>query len=89
MAHATANRSELHNKAVAILIKRLIVNPMLVREAKTRALLEAINSFWDEMNWFQNKMKIFHYDNIWETQAQDHTPALCWHYRISLRATKV
>jgi len=89
MAHAGANRSDLHNKAVITLIKRLIVNPLLVGEAMSQALSVAINTFWDEFGWFQNKKKMFRHDYMWETRARDDTPAFRWHERNSLRSTSV
>jgi hypothetical protein len=87
MAHAATNRSEIHNKAVVTLIKRLLIDPFLVGQAKSDAVANAINTFWDEFHFFQSKRKMFRYEHMWETKTRETTPAFRWHERNSLRST--
>ncbi len=89
MTHARAHRSDMHNKAVITLIARLILNPLLVGNARNEALSEAITIFWDEFNNFQNRKRMFRHEYMWETKARDDTPAFRWHKRNSLHTTRV
>lgn len=91
MVHVQLNRSDIHNKAVVTLIKRLIINPLFVGEAKSRALSNAITKFWNEFSCFYNKKKMFCHAYMWDTNARDDddTPAYRWHERNSLRLTIV
>jgi hypothetical protein len=75
MAHAQQNRSALLNRAVVTLIKRLIVNPLLVGKEKNWALSHAITMFWARFGYFHNKKKMFRPAYMWDTQAKDHTLA--------------
>jgi hypothetical protein len=75
MAQAQQNRSDLHSRAVVTLIKRLIINSLLVGKEKNRALSHAITMFWAEVGYFHNKKKMFCPAYMWDTQARDHTPA--------------
>jgi hypothetical protein len=75
MTHTQQNRLDLHSRAVVTLIKRLIVNPLLVGEEKNQALSHAITTFWAEFGYFHNKKKMFCPANMWDMQARDHTPA--------------
>ena len=89
MAHAREHRSDMHNKAVITLITRLILDPLLVGNARSEALSEAINIFWDEFNHFQNKKRMYRHEYMWEAKARDDMPAYCWHERNSLHTTRV
>jgi hypothetical protein len=55
MAHAYANRSTMYNYAVVHLVKKLIVNPMLVGDEKSSHLSkDIIKTFWNEYDDFVN-----------------------------------
>ena len=73
MAHAREHRSDLHNKAVITLITRLILNPLLVGNARSEALSEAINTFWDEFNHFQNKKRMYHHEYMCRRRKHETT----------------
>jgi hypothetical protein len=89
IAHAQQNRSYLHSRAVVTLIKRLIVNPLLVGKEKNRALSHAVTTIWAEFGYFHNKKKMFCSAYIWDTQARDHTPTFWWHETHSLCLTAI
>jgi hypothetical protein len=75
MVHAQQNRLNLHSRPVVTLIKRLIVNPLLVGKEKNWALPHAITTFWAKFGYFHNKKKFFCPAYMWDTQARDHTLA--------------
>ncbi len=52
IAHVNDNRSEIHQKAVVSLIKRLFLSPLLVGADRTRCLAVVVNTFWDEFACF-------------------------------------
>ncbi len=56
-AHAYDNRSDIHNNAVVKVITKLIIDPMLVEDERSRSLAESINTFWDEYGCFVNKQQ--------------------------------
>ena len=60
MAHAYDNRSDIHNNAVVKVITKLIIDPMLVEDERSRSLAESINTFWDEYGCFVNKQHMRH-----------------------------
>jgi hypothetical protein len=66
MAHVNNNRSEIHQKAVVSLIKRLILFPLLVGADRTRCLEEAVNTFWVEFACFTTKKKMLCLPYMWE-----------------------
>ncbi len=59
VAHAYANRSTMHNDVVVHLIKKLIVNPMLVGDEKSLHLSKDIKTFWNEYDDFVNMHGVF------------------------------
>ena len=60
MAHAYDNRADIHNNAVVKVITKLIIDPMLVEDERSRSLAESINTFWDEYGCFVNKQQMRH-----------------------------
>jgi hypothetical protein len=89
MAHAYKNRSTMHNEAVVHLIKKLILNPMLVGEEKSLHLSKAIKTFWNEYDNFVNMRSCFSHQYMWDAARGDDTKAYQWHQRYSLQGTKV
>jgi hypothetical protein len=59
MAHAYENRSTMHNEAVVRLIKKLILDPMLVGEEKSSHLSKVMGTFWNEYDNFVNMRNCF------------------------------
>ncbi len=89
MAHAYANRSTMHNDVVVHLIKKLIVNPMLVGDEKSLHLSKYIGTFWNEYDDFVNMRGCFSHKYMWDTAWGDNVKAYRWHQRYSLQETKV
>jgi hypothetical protein len=90
MDHAYENRSLIHNNAVVSLITKLILDPLLVGDEKSRCLAESITTFWDEYDCFVNKRRMFKMSHMWDPLARgDKVPAYRWHQRYSLHTTKV
>jgi hypothetical protein len=89
MAHAYANRSTMHNDAVVHLIKKLIVNPMLVGDEKSLHLSKDIKTFWNEYDDFVNMRGCFSHKYMWDAARGDNVKAYQWHQRYSLQGTKV
>jgi hypothetical protein len=79
MAHVSDNKSEIHQQAVIVLIKRMILSPLMVGDDRTRCLAEVVNTFWDEFPCFATKKKMFCFPYIWEKTQQDAAPAYYWH----------
>ena len=75
MANVNKNRSEIHQKAVVSLLKRLILSPLLVGVDWTRCLVELVNTFWDEFACFTTKKKMFRFPYMWDKTQQDAIPA--------------
>ncbi len=59
VAHAYANRSTMHNDALVHLIKKLIINLMLVGDEKSLHLSKDIETFWNEYDDFVNMRGCF------------------------------
>jgi hypothetical protein len=76
MAHAYTNRSTmLHNDAVVHLIKKLIVNPMLVGDKKSSHLSKDIETFWNEYDDFVNMRGCFSHKYMWDSARGDNDKA--------------
>jgi hypothetical protein len=89
MAHAYANRSTTHNDVVVHLIKKLIVNPMLVGDEKSSHLSKDIETFWNEYGDFVNMRGCFSHKYMWDAARGDNVKVYRWHQRYSLQGTKV
>jgi hypothetical protein len=89
MAHTYANRLTMHNDAVVHLIKKLIVNPMLVGDEKNLHLSKDIETFCNEYDDFVNMCGCFSHKYMWDAAQGDNVKAYRWHQRYSLQGTKV
>ena len=88
MEAAKDNKTQDHVQAIARLITKLILDPLLVGTAKTETLATLIETFWDEHSDFTLQSGGYDEPHIWITAAKPETPAWRWHKNYSLH-TKV
>ena len=89
MAHASDNKTLLHDGAAERLITKLQVDPSLVGHNWTIQRAKLIDTFMEEYGDFTNRRGVFARDNIWIMAADDNCKAYRWHFKYSYPQTKV
>jgi len=89
MAHASDNKTLVHDGAPERIITKLLVDPSLVGHAWTIQRAELIDTFMEEYVDFTNRRGVFARDNILIMAADDNCKAYRWHFKYSCQQTKV
>lgn len=86
---AAEKHTEEHKSAVARLIEKLFVDPILVGRAKIERRAKLIDTFWQEYSDFTMRVGRFKGEDMWFIAEQLDQPAHVWHKTYSVGITEI
>ena len=89
MAAAEKYIKEDHRAAVARLIEKLFVDPILVGQALVARRAKLIDTFWQEYSDFTLRLGRFKGEDMWYIAEHSDQPAHVWHKTYSVGCTAI